>query len=600
MTARTTGNRRSGTRKQLSTLALAASVVAWLAGAASPAKAQSAACGQTGPDAAIEISDLSNFNPVGDYDAVALGAWVLNIGSMPIAYRGCPNVHPVFGGNLYRYSIVDGAARFEQVGMSWLKHTAVAAQSGNYCTCVSATGGTLGPGCGDLYSAGFQSSQGTLGPRYQVNAFTGQFNLCPPHPSGGNFGRLEFALSDLTVTPGGASALTRYFVEEQVVAPDDAAFIDAGQSFAVKGLNNASSAEVSVAGTASNFTLALLTGDGGSRRGVAAIQRWKLMDPTVTEAMVDVPSEGRFIISSKATNLGGSPAMWRYEYAVFNLNSDRSGGRFFVPLPPGVSAVNVGFHGVLYRGGDGINGVNADATPWTAVVSENGIEWRSADFSANPNANAIRWSTLYNFRFDCGSPPAASGGVRLGLFKPGTPGYVFATAQAPACAGPVIERQPSGGIACPTGSLSVSIGAVGPGSLSYQWQIEVAPNDWRTLGNDPMPLTCSGGAGNAFAFATPPFSGTVNIGVRPCPGVSSYRLRCVVGDSSGCTSASSSNFIYTVCAADFNCSGGVSVQDIFEYLAAWFAGDARADVNGVGGVTVQDLLEFVASWFAGC
>lgn len=54
------------------------------------------------------------------------------------------------------------------------------------------------------------------------------------------------------------------------------------------------------------------------------------------------------------------------------------------------------------------------------------------------------------------------------------------------------------------------------------------------------------------------------------------------------------------CRADFNSSGAVSVQDIFDYLAAWFAGNISADFNGDRGVTAQDLFDFLGAWFAGC
>jgi hypothetical protein len=54
------------------------------------------------------------------------------------------------------------------------------------------------------------------------------------------------------------------------------------------------------------------------------------------------------------------------------------------------------------------------------------------------------------------------------------------------------------------------------------------------------------------------------------------------------------------CPGDFNCSGGATVQDIFEFLAAWFAGLGNADFNGVSGITVQDIFDFLAAWFTGC
>jgi hypothetical protein len=56
----------------------------------------------------------------------------------------------------------------------------------------------------------------------------------------------------------------------------------------------------------------------------------------------------------------------------------------------------------------------------------------------------------------------------------------------------------------------------------------------------------------------------------------------------------------TCCPANFNAQGGVTVQDIFDFLAAYFAGDTRADFNGAGGITVQDIFDFLAAYFAGC
>jgi hypothetical protein len=53
------------------------------------------------------------------------------------------------------------------------------------------------------------------------------------------------------------------------------------------------------------------------------------------------------------------------------------------------------------------------------------------------------------------------------------------------------------------------------------------------------------------------------------------------------------------CKADYNQSGGLSVQDIFDFLAAWFDGNAQADFNG-GGLDVQDIFDFLGAWFAGC
>jgi probable HAF family extracellular repeat protein len=54
------------------------------------------------------------------------------------------------------------------------------------------------------------------------------------------------------------------------------------------------------------------------------------------------------------------------------------------------------------------------------------------------------------------------------------------------------------------------------------------------------------------------------------------------------------------CPADFNIDGSITVQDIFDFLAAYFSGDARADFNGDRSTSVQDIFDFLAAYFTGC
>ncbi|MCC6321143.1 MAG: hypothetical protein IT438_06880 [Phycisphaerales bacterium] len=58
--------------------------------------------------------------------------------------------------------------------------------------------------------------------------------------------------------------------------------------------------------------------------------------------------------------------------------------------------------------------------------------------------------------------------------------------------------------------------------------------------------------------------------------------------------------IASFCIADFNTDGSVSVQDIFDFLTAYFQGLSSADINGEGGVTVQDIFDYLSSYFIGC
>lgn len=53
------------------------------------------------------------------------------------------------------------------------------------------------------------------------------------------------------------------------------------------------------------------------------------------------------------------------------------------------------------------------------------------------------------------------------------------------------------------------------------------------------------------------------------------------------------------CAADFNGDGGLDTQDLFDYLNAWFDGEASTDLNG-DGIDVQDVFSLLNAWFAGC
>ncbi|MFN7020566.1 MAG: GC-type dockerin domain-anchored protein [Phycisphaerales bacterium] len=80
-------------------------------------------------------------------------------------------------------------------------------------------------------------------------------------------------------------------------------------------------------------------------------------------------------------------------------------------------------------------------------------------------------------------------------------------------------------------------------------------------------------------------------------------LRFVIGGATRAVIVDSV-FLYVsdvnLCIADFNNSGEVTVQDLFDFFAAYFAGDPRADVNNDGTLAVQDIFDYLALYFAGC
>ncbi|MCC6322744.1 MAG: hypothetical protein IT438_15050 [Phycisphaerales bacterium] len=49
--------------------------------------------------------------------------------------------------------------------------------------------------------------------------------------------------------------------------------------------------------------------------------------------------------------------------------------------------------------------------------------------------------------------------------------------------------------------------------------------------------------------------------------------------------------------ADFNRSGGIAIQDLFDFLSAYFVPHLAADLNGTGAVSLQDLNDFLSEYY---
>lgn len=379
------------------------------------------AAARAAEDAAIfDITECLHYGPVGTVHAYAAGISVCNVGDQNLDWVAASNQHPLQSWSVYRLS--DG--RIEQLGLSWMKHGYFAASTPGCGPCNTLINGTrLGVGCRDTYSAGSDNSyQPGLGARFEVNAATGSF-VWPFYARGmagdAVYKRCQVEQADLI-------AGAQYFLEASVVHPDDAA---AGNNRE----NNFAYRRV-VLGTGYS-----LTPSGSAVLSAAAIRAWRdhglgigVPDPSVVLTPIDVAGDGRFWVGSKVSDLGGG--QWRYEYAVENLTSDRSGASFRVALPSGAAVNSTRFHGVRYHSGDPYS--NAD---WVLSMTPEAIEWHSPQtFAQNANTNALRFGTLCNFSFVADVPPT-SGLATLGLFKPGgagSPAEVSAGAMVPQVASP--------------------------------------------------------------------------------------------------------------------------------------------------------------------
>ncbi len=371
--------------------------------------------GVVGPDIVVfDLYQTLNWGTVGDKTAYSVGTISCNRGDEPAQWVSNTNEHPVIAQNLYR--LKDG--RLEQIGMSWLKHGFYALAQSDCGTCENpGTGSLLGVNCSDPYTASLNGGQNRLGPRSPVNAFTGYYPENYPSPGQGTLdGRIQVATSDVEPSSN-PSAL--YFVEGQYITADDAT--------RGNGLNNVSYREVTVEADLDLFL------ESTTQETIPAIEAWAINDPDVTTTVVQVAGEGIFNAAYKAIDNGNGT--WRYEYAIHNLNSDRSGEWFQVPILPGTVITNEGFHDVDYHSGEPFSNVD-----WSISIDAVGgsVTWAATqDYATNPDANALRWGTMYNFWFDADVAPN-NAMASLGLFKPGAPGdpaMVEFTVLAPAAAG---------------------------------------------------------------------------------------------------------------------------------------------------------------------
>jgi hypothetical protein len=389
-----------------------------------------------GPDVIVgDVEDVAQFDaPVGTQVGLAIGTDSCNNGDQPINWLALPNTdHPVVPQNLYRMS--GGATnneRFEQIGQSWMKHTFFALQDSVCGSCDTSPpcnpGPELCPGCSDPYTSGLNGDQTSIGSRAWVNPFTGSFpstaNNHSGHSHNGVSHRILVETSDLIPAQNtGAS----YFGEAAYITPHEYAWCQSHPT-QCNMFNNYSYRRFSVTGGPTFFNFSPVS---STVRVQPAIQAWAAAGATVQQVEPDPGNDGIWLMGYKITS--PSAGVWRYEYALFNMNLDRGIQSFSVPLNAGVNVSNIGFHAPPQHPGWANDGTQGDAgyssAPWSVTQAAGSITWNTETFAQNQNANAIRWGTLYNFRFDADQPPQAANAT-VGFFKTGSP--IMVAIQAPA------------------------------------------------------------------------------------------------------------------------------------------------------------------------
>jgi hypothetical protein len=384
-----------------------------------------------GPDVIVgDIQDVDQQGSNATQVGLAIGTDSCNNGEEPIDWFELPDTdHPFIPQNLYRMSGgADNTERLEQIGQSWGKHAFFALEESLCGTCDTSgceTGSHLCPGCSDPYVSGLNGDQDQIGSRAWVNPFTGSFPSTANDHSGHNHDgvshRILVNMTDLDTqqNPGAT-----YFGEAAYITPHEYTWCQSHPG-ECNMFNNFSYRQFSVSGGPTFFTFSAV---GSTVRMQPSIEAWAATGATVQQLEPDPGNDGLFFVGYKIT--GPNAGLWHYEYAIFNMNLDRAIQSFevvFPGFPPNLS--NVGFHAPPQHPGWAHDGTVGDAgyssTPWTFTVNgpppfANSAVWNCETFAQNPNANAIRWGTLYNFRFDSSSAPATST-ANIAFFKTGSP-----------------------------------------------------------------------------------------------------------------------------------------------------------------------------------
>jgi hypothetical protein len=431
------------------------------------------------------MADSSGTYFATDVYSYATGTDSWNIGDIPVEWQSANQLHPVIGQQMYRAK----NGRFEQIGVSWLKHGFASTNSGGFpdmgsCDGPPNGGAQLGVNCSDLYGSSLNGSRSYLGPRFDVNPSTGVYTY-PWSPLVGTYlntdpiaRRIVVSLDDVR---GDTNAGAFYFVDCQYTTQDDAQWGNSRNNY---------SARLLKADTLFNSSVTYF---GSTYRRTTALELWARMDPTVVMSTVDFvessmpvtdkwnhwttttpdatmrasnqwvtsirDQNSRYLVASKAIDNGNST--WDYEYAVMNLNSQRAVGSYALRTPavPG----NIGFTAPKYHSGERIlnnpwltNGGTGGAIKWSVDPATRSYQVPGMAAAVMFNPNALMYGSMYNFRIRSAGAPS-TGVARLGFFRgPNATGYQGSTIAVTGVKVPTVclaDVGSTGGVAGPDGTL---------------------------------------------------------------------------------------------------------------------------------------------------
>ena len=338
---------------------------------------------------------------------------ICNGGTEPLDWYANPDPrHPMMTFNMFRLD----PDRLIQIGGSWTKHGWASAQAdacGFGCT-PHPTSTATGVGCSDTYGAAGNASQGNMGPRSDIDPWTGGFiwDGSFMQSDSGPWDQVEERLSieDADLDPSQHPGST-WISETYVIHPGD---LDHTSNFAWE--------PVGVSGTpGGNWSI-----DMSAVSQLGTVQAaWPGASIAVLQPYPAI--DGRCYLAHKVTDNGDGT--WHYEYSIYNLDLSGNAGSLTIPVASDVTVTNINFHAPE------IHSVAYSNDAWSSVRDGEGVTWTTLDHSFGGASNPLRWGWLYNFGFDTDAAPE-TGTAILGVHSPSSMSFLQAQVATPPTAPP--------------------------------------------------------------------------------------------------------------------------------------------------------------------
>ncbi|MCF6318274.1 MAG: hypothetical protein L3J83_03185 [Proteobacteria bacterium] len=339
---------------------------------------------------------------------IAPSASLKNIGTADVAwywkFRGSfppynNDQHPYLSWSIYRE--ING--RFEQIGLSGVKHAFFTVNT----SCACPGGQILGLECEDVYGVGNNDADRDLGPRQEVDSFSGIWEGCgsffDPDCTGSlqnqstGLGENRLIADTGELTDANNSQL---FFQAWYIIRDD---IDIFNSMGYR-----------------SFAPAPNGGGGWAMNEDAVFTNGAALDNYVTPNTISAlessqtqsTSEGHFTVAVKVVDLGND--LYRYNYAIENYDFDPRFNQFTLPLIDSPLITDWVFS-------DSDDNASND---WTVNFSNGRVH------VMGDNTNEQDWGMLFSFSFTAPTPPT-QGVISLNVANPVLNNTVTSTVLVP-------------------------------------------------------------------------------------------------------------------------------------------------------------------------